>query len=205
MRAAIDHLVVLAPDLDAGGAWVAARLGAAPRPGGAHPDMGTHNRLLRLGEGCYLEVIAVDPQAPAPPHPRWFGLDRPPPAPRLGAWVARCADLAAALGAHPEPPGPPRPMRRGDLRWEIAFPPDGTLPAGGVLPSLIRWPEGVHPAARLPDDGLRLHRLRLRHPDPGRIRRVLEALGLTAAPLEVAAGPPGLEALIDTPAGRRLL
>jgi len=32
---------------------------------GAHPLMGTHNRLLALGD-LYLEVIAVDPAAQPP-------------------------------------------------------------------------------------------------------------------------------------------
>jgi hypothetical protein len=26
---------------------------------------------------CYLEIIATDPEAPAPGRPRWFGLDQP--------------------------------------------------------------------------------------------------------------------------------
>ena len=36
-------------------------LGATPAPGGHHPLMGTHNQLLSLGPGEYLEVIAIDP------------------------------------------------------------------------------------------------------------------------------------------------
>ena len=32
-----------------------------PRRGGKHVAMGTHNSLLRLGDGVYLEVIAIDP------------------------------------------------------------------------------------------------------------------------------------------------
>ncbi len=32
--------------------------------GGAHPLMRTHNRLLNLWGGVYLEVIAIDPKPP---------------------------------------------------------------------------------------------------------------------------------------------
>jgi hypothetical protein len=44
---------------------------------------------------AYLEIIAIDPDGVAPPHPRWFGLDEPAlqraleAGPRLIHWVAR--------------------------------------------------------------------------------------------------------------------
>jgi hypothetical protein len=68
--------------------------------------MGTHNRLLKLGEGFYLELIAIDPQAPPPGRPRWFGLDRlelpvrpPAPDPLGGAQRGyRARHLAPAAG-----------------------------------------------------------------------------------------------------------
>ena len=79
--AALDHLVLAAPELARGVVWAERRLGVAFGPGGAHPGMGTHNRLLRLGAGAFLEVIAPAPDSPAPPHPRWFGMsDRCVPA-----------------------------------------------------------------------------------------------------------------------------
>lgn len=40
-------------------------------------QFGTHNRCLGMEDGIYLEVIAVDPEAPPPSRPRWFGLDDP--------------------------------------------------------------------------------------------------------------------------------
>ncbi len=108
MSSEIDHLVVGAQTLEQGVAWCEATLGVTPGPGGRHPLMGTHNRLLRIGAPqfprAYLEIIAVDPEAPPPgrseggaspprgggrdaggghhdaPSPgrrRWFGLDDP--------------------------------------------------------------------------------------------------------------------------------
>src|SRR5687767_5483712 len=108
----LDHLVVAAPTLDRGAAWVEARLGVGCRPGGAHAKMGTHNLLLRLGPAAYLEVIAVDPAAPPPGRPRWFGLDAlaPDAGPRLAAWVARTDDVAATAAASTVPLGPVEPM-----------------------------------------------------------------------------------------------
>ncbi|MGH6623755.1 MAG: VOC family protein, partial [Burkholderiaceae bacterium] len=75
LRSELDHLIVACSDLATGVSWVAERLGVEPQPGGRHEAMGTHNALLRLGARCYLEVIAIDPEAAAPARPRWFGLD----------------------------------------------------------------------------------------------------------------------------------
>ena len=77
----LDHLVVAAASLEQGAAWCEATLGVVPGPGGVHATMGTHNRLLRIATeafpDAYLEIIAIDPAAPAPGRPRWFGLDDP--------------------------------------------------------------------------------------------------------------------------------
>jgi hypothetical protein len=60
---ALDHLVIMASTLAQGLAWCEATLGVTPGPGGEHPLMGTHNRLMRLatpdghaalpGDHCY--------------------------------------------------------------------------------------------------------------------------------------------------------
>lgn len=70
----LDHLVVVAPDLAEGVAHVRDCLGLAMPEGGRHREMGTRNHLLRLGGALFLEVIAVDPEAPPPSGARWFGL-----------------------------------------------------------------------------------------------------------------------------------
>ena len=43
--------------------------------GGVHIKMGTHNHLMQIGQGIFLEVIAVNPEIEPPNRPRWFGLD----------------------------------------------------------------------------------------------------------------------------------
>src|ERR1700687_4364463 len=76
-RAKLDHLVVAAASLEQGEDHLESLLGVRPRRGGKHVAMGTHNRVLRLGDGIYLELIAVDPDGIKPDRPRWFDLDRP--------------------------------------------------------------------------------------------------------------------------------
>jgi hypothetical protein len=135
----LDHLVVTAADLRSGVEWVRDVLGAEPRPGGKHREMGTHNCLLRLGESAYLEVIAPDPGGCRPEWPRWFDLDHVSKGspPRLAAWVARTPDIRAAQAACSEPLGGVERMSRGNLEWLITIPEDGSLPLDGAAPTLI--------------------------------------------------------------------
>ncbi|MBI5790140.1 MAG: VOC family protein [Rhodocyclales bacterium] len=178
-----DHLVLATRDLDAGAAWLERHLGASLAAGGKHARMGTHNRLLRLGAGFYLELIAIDSQAPPPGRPRWFALDHidlPADRPRLIHWVARSEDIARDAAASAAMPADILEMERGDFRWRIAVPPDGSLPGDGLLPTLIQWDVAFHPADRLPDAGCELMKLEAFHPRPERIRPGLAALGLAA-------------------------
>ncbi len=209
-RCFIDHLVVTAPTLDAGAAYVHRHLGVDLQTGGEHPRMGTHNLLLRLGDSVYLEVLAPNPDAPAPDRPRWFGLDalRPDSPAALRAWVARTTDLGATAAAAPEPLGCIESMSRGTLDWLITIPADGVMPFDGILPALIEWHAASHPAAGLQDRGLSLVGLELRHPEQQRVSRALVAIGMEG-PFEVMApsgdAGPMLVARIDTPTGVRVL
>ncbi len=209
MALAIDHLIVAARSLDEGGAWVESRLGCALTGGGQHPLMGTHNRVLGLGE-VYLEVIAVDPGAAQPARPRWLSLDTPAMRERLERgpalihWVASTDDIVALATTSPVDLGEIIAASRGDLRWRITVPRDGGVPAGGVFPSLIQW-EGRGPAASLPDSGCRLESLGIAHPDATSLARALRSMGLPAdAPLavdETSDAGTRLAARIQTPRG----
>lgn len=199
-----DHLVIAAATLDEGAAHVAEVLGTAPQPGGRHAAMGTENRLLGLGPDLYLEVIAIDPEAPTPDHPRWFDLDNFDGAPRLTNWVARCENLNAALQAAPPAAGRPLDFFRGDLAWRMAVPGDGRLPFDGCFPGLLEW-RGDMASSRLPDSGCRLRRLTVIHPQAAGLQAALDPL-LQDPLVAVSDGPaPALRAEIDTPHGLRVL
>ena len=160
----LDHLAVSATILAEGVDWVEAALGVALAGGGEHALMSTHNRLLGLGD-VYLEVIAINPAAPAPNHPRWFDLDHFTGRPRLTNWIAACDDLDASLAALPGS-GVATNLARGDLSWRMAIPANGRLPFGGAQPALIQWQGDAHPPQRLPDVGVRLVRLEIATPAP---------------------------------------
>lgn len=208
----VDHLVVAAESLAQGVAWCEHTLGVTPGPGGKHPLMGTHNRLLKLATpkfaDAYLEIIAIDPEAPAPGRARWFGLDDPAlqqrlqQAPRLLHMVARSTMLdmhrwgLITLGQAPgDPVNAGRDTPHGRLDWQIVVRSDGQLLCGGALPTLIQW-KGLHPATHMPDSGVTLQALAL-HGVPDRVRELLRLRGVT---VDAAPGP-ALCATLRTPHG----
>ncbi len=199
----LDHLAVVATRLEDGVAMIERLFGVPMAGGGKHPLMGTHNRLLGLGD-LYLEVIAIDPDAPSPNRPRWFAMDRFTGPPRLANWVARTDDLAAELALGPAGIGTPLALHRGDYRWKMAVPDDGQLPFDGTFPALIEWQGTAHPARVLPDAGLRLTALSITHPQATALRAAL-AHRLPDIRVTVAEGPVAITATIDTPTGPRLL
>jgi hypothetical protein len=54
----IDHILLGIDDLDRGMDLFEQRSGVRPVQGGKHPG-GTHNALVSLGDGTYLEIIAA--------------------------------------------------------------------------------------------------------------------------------------------------
>lgn len=192
----LDHIVVAAPSLSEGVAHVRDRTGLAMPKGGEHPLMGTHNHLLRLGEAEFLEVIAVNPDAPVPDRPRWFGLDRPIHAPRLSHWVVRCVDMNVARPRLPEFLGPAIPVTRGALSWLLTVPNDGSLPLDGTFPSLIEWKADPLPPTQMQGAGARLIELTVSHPEGVKTGSVLRDL-LPDPRIRYINGPVGLSAVIS--------
>lgn len=203
LKLRLDHIAVAGRTLADASAHVEEALGVPLRPGGQHPRFGTHNRLLGLADGLYLEAIAIDPDAPPPDRPRWFGLDAFGGAPRLTTWI--CAtDSLADLPAGLQQGGVPVALTRGDLSWQMAVPDAGALPFDGLFPALIAWDGDAHPADRLPASGCRLLGLRISHPDAGALEATL-APHLDDDRITFATGPAGLGARFDTPNGPREL
>ncbi len=217
----IDHLVIAARSLDEGAQFVASTLGCEMTAGGAHPSMRTHNRLLNLWNGVYLEVISIDPGATRPvsmdtPRPRLFALDDPALQQRLDAgpqlvhWVAR-VDRPRSLGRwqaqYPSRIEPVVAMSRGDNRWQLTVSDDGAFPAwqgagDGLLPSLIQWDSHRHPGSMLPETGIALTSLTGFHARAHLISEQLAWLGATSLMnVEFTGGPPRLVAQFELPDG----
>jgi len=213
----LDHLIVAAATLAEGVAWCEKVLGVTPGPGGQHPLMGTHNRLLKIAtpsfEEVYLEIIAIDPAAATPQRVRWFGLDEPErraslaQGPRLIHVVARSPQLdmhrfgLIQICLQPgEPVKAGRDTPQGPLAWQILVRDDGRLLCGGALPTLIQW-DGRHPTQAMPDSGVTLSALTLRGV-PARARDVLRLQGVAVQETPAA---PALTAVLQTPRGEVVL
>jgi len=208
--AVLDHLVVAANTLEQGMAYVADRIGVTMSGGGKHDAMGTHNRVLKLGPGQYLEVITIDPEGRAPDFPRWFNLDDPgfqarlKIRPHLITWVVRTDNVDALAEAIYGQGVCVRPMQRDALRWRFAFTDDGCMPGDGLIPHLIQWDGRIHPTEKMKDAGCRLLSLCGAHIDAAYVQRVVSSMELdnliTFHPVSKQR-PPGLSARIKTPAG----
>lgn len=214
MNAVIDHLVVAADSLEQGAAWCAATFGVQLSGGGKHPLMGTHNLVMDISSesfpDCYLEVIAIDPDAPAPGRPRWFGLDHPEvreavrDSPRLVHAVARTRKIEmlrrdlAELALNPgELLAAQRDTPHGLLRWRITVRDDGRAECAGALPSLIEW-EGQHPCGHMPKTDVALQGLVLR----GVPTKAVEVLQLPAVHTSTIDRIAPLTATLESPRGR---
>lgn len=221
LHAEVDHLVVAGRTLDECVQWSEATLGLTPGPGGAHPLMGTHNRLLLCsGNGfprCYLELIAIErgktPTRPAG-HKRWFDLDDEllrvtlqRKGPRLIHFAARVPDahraVQALAGGVPgidrgEVLEASRDTPAGRLEWQITVRLDGQRLMYGALPTLIQWGT-VHPTDSMPAAGLELVSLTATHPRADMLRDAYARIGLSG--VDVLGGTPNLVASLRTPRG----
>ncbi|MFZ4287595.1 VOC family protein [Variovorax sp. HJSM1_2] len=219
LRPEPDHLVIFAASLDEGVAWCEATLGITPGPGGAHPLMGTHNRLFSIATAqfprAYAEIIAIDNEAipaRAAPLKRWFDLDSAAlrervaqHGPQLIHWVANVPDLTdalAKLAAQGIDRGPSiaasRPTPRGLLEWQISVRDDGQRLFDGCLPTLIQW-GSVHPAQHMPASGVTLQGIQLQHPEATRLQAAFDVLGLQH--IQIQTGPAQLTTMLHTPRG----
>jgi hypothetical protein len=199
-----DHIAVAGETLAAAAGHVESVLGVPMQSGGEHAVFHTHNRLLGLEDGLYLEAIAVNPQAPTPDRPRWFDLDCFEGAPRLTNWICRCDDLDATLDQLPEGFGRPVDLQRGDLRWRMAVPASGVLPFDNCAPALIQWIGDAHPAPRMAQQGCRIETFTIRHPEAITLAALLAPL-LADGRIVFEVGPKQLSAAITTPTGRATL
>lgn len=177
----IDHLIYASASLERGMDEIEQLLGIRPVVGGRHPQYGTHNAQLSLGPMTYLEIIARDPDLPAPE--RGVLVDMPATSDsRLITWVFR-DDSIEALAESARAAG----VALGDVATGMREKPDGSqvtwrltdpyaMPMGGAIPFLISWGDTVHPASVVPSGG-QLIDLCIEHPDADVVRLALSALG----------------------------
>lgn len=165
--------------------------------------MGTHNAILPLRGGSYVELIAPDPSNPDPPLELPFGLAEAT-GPSLVTWAVGTRDIEAAVKSARQAGYDPgvvvdlaRDLPEGKrLSWKLSLRRD--LPADGLVPFLIDWGSAPHPS-RTSDPVCSIEGFRAEHPNPEAVRQMLRALGVA---LDVERGPrPRLCATVVGPGG----
>jgi hypothetical protein len=161
---------------------------------------------MQSGNESFLELIAIDPDAPDPGRTRWFTLDDPATQarlkdrPRALCWVVGTDDLDAVIAASPVDLGEVAFFQRGERTWRLTVPADGHLPEGGLLPAFIEWSPGPHPSAGHQDLGVTLTSVVLSHPEPARLEATLKALSVDHL-ARVEKGAAALAFELDSPSG----
>ncbi|HVE63289.1 MAG TPA: VOC family protein [Mycobacteriales bacterium] len=171
----IDHIIYAHPDLDAAAAEIGDRFGVNAAGGGQHPGKGTHNRVLGLGSGTYLEMIAPDPRQPEPSEPRPYGVEGITRGQLVG-WALACDDIEGAVerarSAGFDPGGVVDGQRispTGELlQWRVSR----NAHTAGLVPFLSSWGDSSHPAIDAPP-GLVLLSVHLEHAAEAYARRIL--------------------------------
>jgi hypothetical protein len=188
-NATLDHVVFGVPDLESAVASFAKALGATPSFGGRHEAIGTHNAILPLRGGHYLELIARDPSCPNPRLGVPWGLealDRP----RLITWAAATQDIDDAVEHAKNADYDPgtaievaRETPEGErLTWRLTI--SASFPAEGLVPFLIDWGNSPHPSGTR-EAVCSIEDFAAEHPNPEPVRAMLGAL---RASLTVARG-----------------
>jgi hypothetical protein len=199
----VDHIIYATPDLDRGIAEIEKLTGVRAKFGGQHPGRGTRNALIALGRTSYMEIIAPDPDQPESKEPRSLGVGELKQS-KLVSWAAKGTELSQFVEEAKRKgiefgPLSPGSRKRPDgvvLSWTSAA--VNTDPKSDLIPFFIDWGKSPHPAESAPA-GLTLVELRAEHPEPERVQRVLNGLGLD---LVVRKGTkPALIAVIKGPRG----
>jgi catechol 2,3-dioxygenase-like lactoylglutathione lyase family enzyme len=170
--ARIDHVMLGIDDLDRGVRLFEEKTGVRPVYGGKHPG-GTHNALASLGDGTYLEIIAV--QRDVEPPEEYAGLEKLHTLTPIG-WAVSSPDgaqlrgrlTAAGLAVTEPSPGSRTTPAGATLSWQTFDLKDNFDEA----PFFIVWsPQTAHPSTTS-SKGCTLQRWRV----AGAHRKALEQL-----------------------------
>lgn len=208
----LDHLTVIAPTLTEGVAHVRSCLDLDVPFGQRHHYMGTYNHLLQLGDGIYLEIIALDPNGTRPGRARWFGLDDGKAVKadwdagrRLRSWVVRTDAIDIVLAGREAIFGKKVSLPWTGPAFDFAISDDGSLPLGGAAPCIIDRRGKARSMDKIADLGAKLRSVSLEHPDPGAISDLYRDLGVDRPPNVTRCDVLRYHAQIETPAGTKEL
>lgn len=207
----IDHFAIGASSLENGVNALKESLGVTIPNGSKHDAMSTHNCVMQSGNESFLELLAIDPDAPDPGRVRWFTMDNPntiarlKERPRALCWVVNTNNLDEVVKTSPVDLGDIITFVRGERSWRLTVPADGHLPENALLPAFIEWSPGPHPSTAQQDLDVKLQQVRLTHPDPDKLTAQLKALQVDHLAVVQQGQQPALAFELSSPAGTALI
>ena len=163
----LDHIVFAASTLEEGTAFIEKKLQVKLSNIGYHKDMGTHNRVVKISESVYLEVISIDPNSVIIKSKRWFNLDCPKlqsqlkKSPQVIGYVIESDDKKILKYYEPF-----FKVSRGEYKWQFSMPRTKTNNLvdqsckNGIMPSLIKW-DSEKPINKMKNNHLDLQKLEI--------------------------------------------
>ena len=184
--AQVDHILLGIDDLDRGVEQFEKLTGVRPVYGGKHPR-GTHNALVSLGDGTYLEILALQPNVTPPKE--YEDLKKLNTLTPIG-WAVSSRDSAqlrtrltsAGLAVSEPSPGSRTTPAGKELSWQTF----GLENAFEEAPFFIVWsPQSAHPSTTSPT-GCRLRQWRVAGPHLKSLEQLRTALDLRVDVAEAA-------------------
>ena len=169
----LDHIAISGKTLDEASDHIESSLGVKLQEGGCHDRYGTHNRLLSLADGIYLEAIAINPKAEKPAYPRWFNLDNFDGTPRITNWICRSENIYLEFKNIFFENAEIIHITRNKLKWFMALPKNGILPFDGAFPALLQWKTNP-PTTKLVPSGCSLKHMTIFHPEAAKLRKKIQ-------------------------------
>ena len=163
----LDHIVFAASTLEEGSSFIEKKLQVKLGNIGYHKDMGTHNRVVKISESVYLEVISTDPNFVTTKYQRWFNLDCPKlqsqlkKSPQVIGYVIESDDKKILKYYEPF-----FKASRGEYKWQFSMPSTKSNNLvdqsyqNGIMPRLINWESGK-PINKMKDNNLDLLNLEI--------------------------------------------
>ena len=200
----LDHIVWAVPDLDEGIRTIADLTGVEPVSGGKAPGREqSHNALISLGGGSYLEIFSP---ARAGGGGRWGKLIEDGQ-PRIVSYALRVRDrfaqLKPAITARNYSFTGPRAMGRvrpdgGAVNWELLN--IAGTPLDDALPFFIDWLGSTpHPSESSPK-GVTIDSFVVAHPQAAELADIYRALGVGTPVLR--SNKASINLVLETPRGK---
>ena len=181
-QSSIDHFVLGIHDLKTGMDEFEAKSGIAPVFGGVHEKVGTHNALVSLGEGKYLEILApIDKNSRA--NSAFGDLNKETLTP-VG-WVIGTTNssvIETILESHGIVHSGIIPLSRktsqgNEIKWSNIFHHHEGKPSAN--PFFIEWEDlSIHPSITLPQHGCSLESFSINSQGEDQLTAFLKAIML---------------------------